>query len=73
MLCKGQTKTTGIHSEIGTAAFRTDKKDAVGGIWKKTDFKKYDIELDGNKIPDGEFELKLKMRGYIRVCSFKML
>lgn len=40
---------------------------------RKTDFKKYDIELDGNKIPDGEFELKLKMRGYIRVCSFKML
>ena len=70
---KGQTKTTGIHSEIGTAAFRTDKKMPWAAFGRKTDFKKYDIELDGNKIPDGEFELKLKMRGYIRVCSFKML
>lgn len=70
---KGQTKTTDIHSEIGTAAFRTDKKMPWAAFGRKTDFKKYDIELDGNKIPDGEFELKLKMRGYIRVCSFKMI
>lgn len=70
---KGQTKTADIHSEIGTAALRTDKKMPWAAFGRKTDFKKYDIELDGNKIPDGEFELKLKMRGYIRVCSFKML
>lgn len=70
---KGQTKTADIHSEIGTAAFRTDKKMPWAAFGRKTDFKKYDIELDGNKIPDGEFELKLKMRGYIRVCSFKMI
>lgn len=70
---KGQTKTTDIHSEIGTAAFRTDKKMPWAAFGRKTDFKKYDIELDGNKIHGGEFELNLKMRGYIRVCSFKMI
>lgn len=70
---KGQTKTADIHSEIGTAAFRTDKKMPWAAFGRKTDFKKYDIELDGTKIPDGEFELKLKMRGYIRVCGFKVV
>ncbi len=70
---KGQTKTADIHSEIGTAAFRTDKKMPWAAFGRKTDFKKYDIELDGSKIPDGEFELKLKMRGYIRVCGFKVV
>ena len=70
---KGQTKTADIHSEIGTAAFRTDKKMPWAAFGRKTDFKKYNIVLDGSKIPDGEFELKLKMRGYIRVCCLKMV
>ena len=73
MLCKRTDKNHWYTQRIGTAAFRTDKKMPWAAFGRKTDFKKYDIELDGNKIPDGEFELKLKMRGYIRVCSFKML
>lgn len=70
---KGQTKTTDIHSEIGQAAFRTDKKMPWAAFGRKTDFKRYDISIDGEKIPDGIFELKLKLKGYIRLCNFQII
>lgn len=69
---KGQTKTENIRSEIGQAAFRTDKNMLWASYARKTDFKKYRILLDSSKIPEGAFELKLRMRGYIRICSFKV-
>ena len=68
---KGQTKIKDMHSEIGQAAFRTDKKMPWAAFERKTDFKKYNITVDTDKIPHKKFELKLRLKGYIRICAFK--
>mgnify|MGYP004630963871 FL=1 len=70
---KGQTKIKDIQSEIGQAAFRTDKKMPWAAFWRKTDFKKYNITVDTDKIPYKKFELKLRLKGYIRICAFKFI
>ena len=40
---------------------------------RKTDFKKYNITVDTDKIPHKKFELKLRLKGYIRICAFKFV
>ena len=70
---KGQTKIKDMHSEIGQAAFRTDKKMPWAAFGRKTDFKKYNITVDTDKIPHKKFELKLRLKGYIRICTFKFV
>lgn len=62
-----------MHSEIGQAAFRTDKKMPWAAFGRKTDFKKYNITVDTDKIPHKKFELKLRLKGYIRICAFKFV